>query len=142
MRRLWHDVQAHTRAAVLFVLYWLATLGLDFVTWFHPDRVVILFLTTPLIAGALVGRWRASTPERTARLLDRIMGGMLAGGLVGGITWLVKRGGIVDEAISWMRGEGSRWGEMLVLWIASGILGAILGLIGVVYAITRDLARR
>ena len=68
MKRLWHDFQAHTRAAVLFVLYWLATLGLDFVTWFHPDRVVILFLTTPLIAGALVGRWRASTPERAARL--------------------------------------------------------------------------
>ena len=141
MRRLWHDFRAHKRAAVLFLMYWLATLAVD---WSHgiPNEVVLLFLTTPLIAGALVGRWRASTPERTARLLDRIMGGMLAGGLVGGITWLVKRGGIVDEAISWMRGEGSRWGEMLVLWIASCVLGALLGLIGAVYAIILDRGRR
>jgi len=137
MRRLWHDFQAHKRAAVLFLVYWLATLAVDFVTWHHgiPDGPLILVLTTPLIAGALVGRWRASTPERTARWHDRIMGGMLAGGLIAGITWLVMRGGIVDEAIGWMRSHGSRWGEMLVLWIACGVFGAFLGLIGAVYAI-------
>ena len=137
MRRLWHDFRAHKRAAVLFLMYWLATLAVVLVTWSHgiPGEVVLLLLTTPLIAGALVGRWRASTPERTARWHDRIMGGMLAGGLVAGMTWLVMRGGVVEEAIGWMRGHGSRWGEMLVLWVASGVLGAFLGLIGAVLAI-------
>lgn len=144
MRKLWRDFQAHKRAAVLFLVYWLATLGVVLVTWFHgiPGQVVLLLLTTPLIAGALVGRWRASTPERTARSRDRIIGGMLAGGLVAAITWLVMRGGVVEEAIGWTRGQGSRWGEMLVLWIASGVLGAFLGLIGGMCAIILDRARR
>ena len=84
MKRLWHDFQAHKRAAALFLMYWLTTLAVVLVTWSHgiPGRIVILLLTTPLIAGALVGWWRASTPEHTARTRDRIMGGMLAGGLV------------------------------------------------------------
>ena len=144
MRRLWHDAKAHKLAAALFLMYWLMTLVIDFVTWFYgmPGEVVILFLTTPLIAGALVGWWRTSTPERPVRLRDRIMGGMLVGGLVAGSTWLLMRGGVVNEAIGWMRGHGSRWGEMIVLWIGSVVLGVFLGLIGSVVAIILDRARR
>ncbi len=144
MIRLWHDVRAHGWAAVLFLVYWLATLAVDFVTWSHgiPGDVVILFLTTHLIAGALVGWWRASTPERRSRWWSRILGGMLAGAIVAGMTWLLMRGGVVEEAIGWMRGEGSRWGEMLVLWVASCVLSALLGLVGSVFALILIPTRR
>lgn len=33
MRRLWRDIQAHKRAAVLFLVYWLATLVVIPMTW-------------------------------------------------------------------------------------------------------------
>jgi archaellum biogenesis protein FlaJ (TadC family) len=95
MKKLWHDIHAHQRAAVLFLVYWLATLAVIFITFTHgiPFPFVILLFTTPLIAGALVGRWRASTPERAVRSGDRIRGGMLAGVLSAEITLLVMRGG-------------------------------------------------
>ena len=81
MRRLWHDFQAHKWAAVLFLVYWLATLAVSLVTWSGgiPDPVVVLLLTTPLIAGFLVGRWRAPTPQHAAHSRNRIGGGVLAG---------------------------------------------------------------
>ena len=81
MKKLWHDIHAHERASVLFLVYWLATLAVIPITWHHgiPNRVVLLLFTTPLIAGALVGRWRGSTPERAVRSGVRIRGGMLAG---------------------------------------------------------------
>ena len=144
MRRLWRDVRAHGRAAALFLVYWLAILAVVFVTWSSgiPDGPLLLVLIAPLIAGALVGRWRMSTPEFTVRWHERITGGMLAGALVAGITWVVIRGGIVSEAISWLRGTGSRWGEMLVVWIGCVVFGALLGLIGAVCAIMLDRTRR
>jgi Flp pilus assembly protein TadB len=115
MRRLWHDSKAHKPAAALFLMYWLTTLAVVLVTWSHgiPGEIVILLLTTPLIAGVLVGRWRASTPERTARSRDRIMGGMLAGGLIAGITLLVMKGGVGDVVIGGMHGDRFRGGEVL-----------------------------
>ena len=144
MRRLWHYIQAHKREAVLLLVYWLTTLGVVLVTWSHgiPGGIVILLLTTPLIAGALVGRWRASTLERTARSRDRIMGGMLAGAIIAGITLLVMKGGVVGEVIGWRHGDRFRGVEVLGLWIASGVLGAFLGLIGAEYAIILDRVRR
>ena len=146
MRRLWQDVQAHKRAAVLFLVYWLATLAVILVTWSGgiPDPVVALLLTTPLIAGFLVGRWRAPTPEYAARSRDRIGGGVLAGVLSAEITLLVMKGGVVDEVIGWMRGWGffGQWGEVLAFAIAAGVLGAVLGLAGAVIAMILDHVRR
>jgi len=144
MRRLWHDIQAHKRAAVLFLVYWLATLAVVPMTWAGgiPGRVVVLLLTTPLIAGALVGRWRASTPERAARSRDRVWGGMLVGVLSAEITLLVMKGGVVDEVIGWIQGHRFRGGEVLEFCIASGVLGAFLGLAGAVLAIILDRVRR
>jgi len=144
MRRLWHDIQAHKQAAVLFLVYWLATLAVIPMTWAGgiPGRVVALLLTTPLIAGVLVGRWRASTPERAARSRDRIWGGMLAGVLSAEITLLVMKGGVVDEVIGGMHGHRFRGGEVLEFCIASGVLGALLGLAGAVLAIILDRVRR
>jgi hypothetical protein len=137
MRRLWQDFQAHKWAAVLFLVYWLATLVVNFVTWNHgiPDRVVIFLLTTPLIAGFLVGRWRAPTPEHAAHWRDRIGGGMLAGLLSTAVTFLVIRGGVVAEVIDWLRGFGHRFGELLVFCIVSCVLGVLLGLAGAVLAV-------
>lgn len=97
MRKLWHDIQTHKRAAVLFLAYWLATLAVIPITWTPggiPYPVVALLLTTPLIAGALVGRWRAPTPERPVGRDARLWGGILAGVLCAEITLLVvMRGG-------------------------------------------------
>ena len=136
MKRLWHDFQTHKRTAVLLLVYWLATLAVSFATWSGgiPYPVVVLLLTTPLIAGFLVGRWRAPTPEHAAHWRDRIGGGMLAGLLSTAVTFLVIRGGVVAEVIGWLRGFGHRFGELLVFCIVSCVLGALLGLAGAVLA--------
>jgi hypothetical protein len=146
MRRLWHDVQAHKRAAVLFLIYWLATLAVILVTWSGgiPNPVVVLLLTTPLIAGFLVGRWRAPTPEHAAHSGDRIGGGVLAGVLSAEITNMVMKGGTVYEVIGWVRGWEfyGQWGEELGFCIVSGVLGALLGLAGAVISMVLDRVRR
>ncbi len=132
MRKLWQDIQTHKRAALLFLVYWLVTVVVTFITWDQgiPSPVVLLISTVPLIAGILEGLWRNSTPEHTARFGDKIRGGMLFGLLCIEITVLVIRGGVVDELIGWMRGWGERFGEMLVMCIVFGIFGIILGFIG------------
>ncbi|MBZ5653590.1 MAG: hypothetical protein LAO18_24280, partial [Acidobacteriia bacterium] len=95
-----------------------------------PFPVVLLLFTVPLIAGILVGLWRSSAPEHAAHLGDKTGGGMLAGLLCTEITFLVMKGGVVDEVIGWMRGEGHRFGEMLVFSIVAGVFGTILGFAG------------
>jgi hypothetical protein len=52
------------------------------------------------------------------------------------------KGGVVDEVIGGMHGDRFRAGEVLGLWIASGVLGSFLGLIGAVLAIIQDRIRR
>jgi hypothetical protein len=144
MRRLWRDVQAHRWAAALLFVYWLAMLAVIHLTWAGgiPERIVALVFTAPLIAGALVGRWRASTPERAVRPRDRITGGMLAGVLITEITLVAMRGGVVEEVVGWMRGDRFRGGEVLEFSIASGVLGILLGLAGAVLAMAFDRVRR
>jgi hypothetical protein len=145
MRGLWHDFQAHKWAAALLLVYWLATLAVSFATWYQgiPAPVVILLLTTPLIAGFLVGRWRAPTPEHAIHSRDRIGGGMLAGVLSAEITLLVMKGGVVDEVIGWVRGWEfyGQWGEVLGFCIVSSVLGTLLGLAGAVISMVLDRVR-
>ena len=145
MRRLWHDVQAHKRAATLLLLYWLATLAVVVVTWNGgiPAAVVLLVLTTPLIAGFLVGRWRAPTAEHAVHPRNRIRGAVVAGVLSAVMTLLVMKGGVVHEVIGWMRGWKyfGQWGELLGFTIAAGVLGAVLGLAGVGIAMVLDHVR-
>jgi hypothetical protein len=109
-----------------------------------PERVVVLLLTTPLIAGFLVGWWRAPTPEHAAHSRDRIGGGMLSGVLCAEITFLVMKGGAVNEVIGWLRGWEffGQWGEVLGLGIFNGVLGALLGLAGAVISMVLDRVRR
>jgi hypothetical protein len=138
MRKLWRCIQTHKRAAVLFLVYWLATLAVTVITWDKgiPTPVVGLLFTTPLIAGVLVGRWRTAKPERAACSGDRIRGGMLAGALSGGITILVMPGGVVAGVISWIQGARiDGWDEVLEFLIFFVVIGALLGLIGAVLAI-------
>jgi hypothetical protein len=146
MRKLWRDIQAHKRAAVLFLVYWLPILAVIPITWAGgtPTDVplVVLLFTIPLIAGALVGRWRASTPERAPRLGYRIRGGMLAGVLSAEITFCMI---IVVEVIRSMHGnnfEGGDGGDVLEFSIATGVFGVFLGLAGAVLAIILDHFRR
>ena len=144
MRRLWRDLQAHRRAAVLFLVYWLAILAVIHMTWAGgiPERIVVLAFTTPLIAGALVGRWRASTPERAVRPRERITGGMLAGVLITESTLLVMKGGFIDYVIGWIHHDRFRGGEVLEFVIASGVLGVLLGLAGAVLSMLFDRSLR
>lgn len=146
MRRLWHDVQAHKWAAVLFLVYWLVTLAVNVVTWSGgiPGRVVVFLLTTPLIAGVLVGRWRAPTVENADHSRDQIGGGVLAGVLSAEFTLLLMKGGVVEEMIGWMRGQDhmGQWGEVLEFAFVAGVLGAFLGLAGVFIAMVLDHVHR
>jgi len=137
MTRLWHDLQTHGLAAVLFLLYWLATLTVQRMTDYGgtPNAVVVLLLTTPLIAGALVGWWRRAMPEPAHRWRDRITGGMLVGVLTFAITMVVTKGGVIDEVISGIRRspyfEG---GEMLGMFTVGCVVGVLLGSVGAALA--------
>jgi hypothetical protein len=145
MRRTWHDFQAHGRAAVLFLLYWLATLAVERMTnqGGDPDWTVVLLLTTPLIAGALVGWWRGAMPEPAHRSRDRITGGMLVGVLSVAITMVVIKGGVIEEVIGGIRGDPYfQGGEMLVFVIVGCVLGALLGSAGAALAMILDRFRR
>jgi hypothetical protein len=143
MRRLWHDFLAHKWAATLLLVYWLAALAVSLATWYHgiPDRVVALLLTIPMVAGFLVGWWRAQTPEHATYSRDQIGGGALVGVLSAEITLLVMKGGVVEEVIVWMRGGGQRFGEMLAFCLVGGVLGALLGLAGAVLAMILEHIR-
>ena len=141
MKSFWRDIRANQRATLLLVGYWLATLVVARLTWNAgiPVPVVVLLFTTPLVAGGLVARWRATT---SARSRDRIWGGTLAGVLSAGLTLLIMTGGVVSELIGWARGDRFRGGEVLEFCIAGALLGALLGLVGAVLAITLDPDRR
>jgi hypothetical protein len=111
----------------------------------HEDKAQLLFVyERTLIAGFLVSRWRAPTPEHATHSRDRIGGGLLAGVLSAEMMLLVMKGGIIDEVIGWMRGWEffGQWGEELEFTIAAGIFGAVLGLAGAVIAVILDHVRR
>jgi len=87
-----------------------------------------------LFAGGMVGWWRKATPERATRMGNRLWGGMLAGFLSFEITFIVMKGGAVDELIGWMQGRGFQGIEVLEFLIATGIVGILLGLCGAALA--------
>jgi hypothetical protein len=145
MRRLWHDLRAHWRASVLFLLYWLATLAVVAMTW-QPGGMArgadVLLLTTPLIAGALVGWWRGAMQGGAHRSRDRITGGMLAGVLSVELSLMVMKGGVIEEVIGGMRGHGFQGGEVLEFCILFGVFGVLLGSAGAALAMILDRVRQ
>ena len=140
--RLWHDIRAHKRAALLLFAYWLAVLALVPITWAPgiPFPVVVLLFTMPLIAGVLEGRWRRPAPDRPAHWVDRIRGGMLAGALSAEITVSVMKSGFIDEA--WRNGIEFPGRDLLVYAAIVGMLGAVLGMAGATLAIILDRFHR
>jgi len=129
MRKLWQDIQTHQRAAVLFLVYWLACTVVALSVWFDTTQGAVLLATSPLIAGALVGWWRSS---------ERIRGGMLAGVLSGGLTGLAMD---VFEVITWIqhgRVRNFQMDEALGFLILFLVVGALLGLAGAALAIILD----
>lgn len=85
MRQLWHDIRTHPFSVLLFLVYWMAFWvahwSLDWSGGIPPAGVTVGLLA-PVIAGALVGWWRA--PTREGLLLGRrsLTGGPLAALLV------------------------------------------------------------
>ncbi len=144
MKRLWRDFQAHRWAAALFLVYWLATLAIQRVTnqGGIPNSVLVLLLTIPLVAGALVGWWRGTAPAGAHRSRDRITGGLLVGVLGVAITMLVGKGGVVEEVIGGLRGSPYfQGGEMLGFLVVGCVLGAVLGSAGAGLAMVLDRVR-
>ena len=143
MRKLRQDLQSHKRAAMLLLMYWVATLVVIPFTWNRgiPLPVVALLFTTPVIVGVLVGWWRASAPESAALSSDRISGGMLAGGLIAVITVVVMKGGAIDEVVGWLHGHKFQGGEVIGFAVAAGICGMLLGGAGAMLAMRMDRFR-
>ena len=66
MRQLWRDVRRHWISASSFLAYWLVVwLAYWYFDWTGgiPTIGVVLGLLAPVIAGALVGWWRAPARE-------------------------------------------------------------------------------
>ncbi|MEI7536906.1 MAG: hypothetical protein WCJ76_06825 [Comamonadaceae bacterium] len=131
MKQLWIDIKSHWRAATLLALYWLATLAIAVLTWERgiPGPVVGLLFTPSLMAGILVGRWRAAASTRGAGT-QRLQGGSLAGLLTALSTLLIMKGGVLDEFRGWLGGARFQGGEVLEFIIFTAIAGAALGLLG------------
>ena len=74
MKRLWIDIQTHRQVSLLFLSCWLVSTVIAVAVF--PDSLVRAFivLSPPLVAGALVGWWRASQ-----QIDERITGAVLAG---------------------------------------------------------------
>ena len=134
MKELWRGITRHRGMAWFFAGYWLATVVAVPFVWQEgiPLPMVGLLLSNCLIWGALISNWRGEETGRTDSAADRVKDGALAGMIVGEITFLVTKGGAVDELIGWLRGwpHFGQWDQVLGFAIAVGLLGALLGSIG------------
>jgi len=86
MRQLWHDIQTHRLATLLFLLLWAATWLVTVVTWERDAAgfsigmaplAIPLHLVLPLTLGALITLYRSNTPGtllRTCALAGAIFG--------------------------------------------------------------------
>jgi hypothetical protein len=85
MRELWRDARGHPVAAGCFLVFWLAPwVAYVYLGWSSgiPTAGMVPGLLAPVVAGALVGWWRA--PALESLLVDgrRIAGAPLAAVLV------------------------------------------------------------
>jgi hypothetical protein len=128
MRKLWHDIQTHQRAAVAFLVYWVAAA----LAAAEDSPGLLLLFATPLIAGALMGWWRST---------ERIRGGLLTGVLTGALVSLVMD---VREVVGWIqhgRVRGLRGDEMLEWLVFLVVAGGLLGMAGAGLAIVLGRSR-
>ena len=132
MRRLWRDIEGHPFPAALFLVYWLAAWAITYLTWFGgmAPPAVILHLLSPVIAGGLVGWWRAPTREGLLVGRGHLAGGPLAAALVilidiAFIFGLDGLHGLLQGKWEW--GGVAEWLEWSAVF---GLLALVLGLIG------------
>jgi hypothetical protein len=132
MRQLWRDIKAHPVSAVLFAACWLGTWAITALTWQRGmgALAVILHLLSPVIAGGLVGWWRA--PVREGLLVGR---GYLAGGpLAAALVILIDIAFIFGAAGIYNVLHGKWEWAGVVAWLAFsaafGLIALVLGLVG------------
>jgi hypothetical protein len=139
MRRLWRDIKDHPFSAALFLVYWLAVWGAHwYLKWNGgiPTAGLILHLLAPVIAGGLVGWWRAPTLEGLLVGRGHLAGGPLAAALVIELDIVLLFG--TDQLDDVLHGKWPGVREWLVEgffewleWsVAFGIFALGLGLIG------------
>jgi hypothetical protein len=133
MRQLWADVRHHPVAAALFLVYWLVAWAVAILTWSKDGMsapAAAMLMLGPVLAGGLVGWWRA--PAREGLFVGRghLAGGPLAGALVmlADVTVIFAADGLDD-----LRHGAWKWQGVLVWlgWcIVFGLLALVLGLVG------------
>lgn len=134
-----HDIKSLRLAAALFLVFWLAIVGITLATSAMPgggaDPVWGLHLLMPFVAGAFVVWWRNRNT-----IADRITGGMLAGLLFSVIDFAIE---IMAQALPqlgkpqpfshltmrWMTWS-EFWGDALFLGLAYAVMGIVLGMVG------------
>lgn len=141
MRQLWSDVSSHPAAAGCFFSYWVAVFALTFVTWSRgmSDVAVLWHLTTPVIAGALVGWWRY---PRWESLLDgrwHLREAPLSGAIVAVVVVSVVFLREGAQALVSGHAHIGAVGGMIVSWLLASV---ILGAIGSVLALFGGLVSR
>ena len=137
MRQLWHDIKGHPLAAALFFVYWVGAWAVTALTWQGGmgALAVILHLLSPVIAGGLVGWWRA--PVREGLLVGR---GHLAGGpLAAALVMLIDVAFIFAAAGVYSLLHGKWEWAGVVAWLA---FSATLGLIALVFGLVGAFAGR
>jgi len=140
MRQLWHDIEAHRLSAGLFFVYWLLAWAITLLTWQRgmAPVPVTLHLLSPVVAGGMVGWWRA--PAREGLLVGRgyLAGGPLAAALVvladialifgaAGLDGLIHGRLRVAGAVEWLVGGVAFSAVFGLIALVLGMLGALIG---------------
>lgn len=131
MRKLWLDVTRHPVSAASFLTYWLAVwVAYWYFGWSGgiPTPGVVLGLLAPLIAGSLVGFWRAPAREGLLIAGRRLAGAPLAAALViiADMTIL-----FVPAFLSAFQHGAGEWVGVVGGWLgACAIMGLIALLLG------------
>jgi hypothetical protein len=74
MKRLRIDIQTHRQASLWFFSCWLVSTAIAITVFPDSPVMAVIVLSPPLVAGALVGWWRASAQTH---FLPTLLGGRL-----------------------------------------------------------------
>jgi hypothetical protein len=141
LRHFWQDLRTHRRVVGLFLVLWLALLGVAMAEWFvDAGRNLLVWtlsitflLLLPIPASFQVGWWRNLPTVRPDE--HRIADSFLGGGLVGLLVMLLNTLFAVTLTIIGVSAFGELYGRVafvtVYVFAAVGlVLGAVVGLIG------------
>ena len=74
MRRLWHDITTHRRAAALALVVWVVSL----ILWLRADDFALLQCPLMIIAGSLAAWWRTTAAPSSSTVNDGSRAGVVA----------------------------------------------------------------